>query len=118
MFKQQLLRSLLVLFALLAAASAQSTSAPAGDDASALPDAPSVARAKEQDTKTASGQTTQTQTTPTAPTAAGDEHGPYKGHFLYLIPAYHVMELRDPYKRITVGEKFHVFAKDTFDQLT
>src|SRR5579872_3107549 len=83
-----------------------------------LPDAPSVALqdAKKTDAQADAQKAGAQKKTPGKPDPNASIDGPYKGHFLYLVPAYHVQELTQPFKPLTVGEKFHIFAHDTFDQ--
>lgn len=84
-----------------------------------LPDAPSITQQdakKADDAKKPGTQPSSQNAQSGKPNQNGEVHGPYQGHFFYLIPAYHVLELRQPFLPIGAHEKFHIFARDTFDQ--
>jgi len=84
-----------------------------------FPDAPSFTQLdtkKADDAKKAGAQSGPPKAQKGKPNQNGEVHGPYQGHFFYLIPAYHVMELSQPFHPIGPAEKFHIFARDTFDQ--
>jgi hypothetical protein len=84
-----------------------------------LPDAPSITLQETKKTDDAKKSDAQagSQKTQAGKTNHKDEvHGPYQGHFFYLIPAYHVVELSQPFRPIGPHEKFHIFLRDTFDQ--
>jgi len=85
-----------------------------------LPDAPSIAQqdAKKADAAKKSDAQPDPQKGQTGKSNHDKDevHGPYQGHFFYLIPAYHVVELSQPFHPIGPREKFHIFTRSTFDQ--
>jgi len=84
-----------------------------------FPDAPSITQQdakKADETKKSDAQAGPQKAQKGKPNQNGEVHGPYQGHFFYLIPAYHVMELSQPFHPIGPKEKFHIFVRDTFDQ--